>query len=118
MGTSMKNKKYYTYSKNKKSLPLLVGREAGRAQTTSIFELNLIHAETALSDKLLFSKCLLNLELGYLTTTYRIDHGFEMNIRGLAEDIYWEIHGLSYLDNATLTWEVHEDTFWIFLGII
>ena len=34
---------------------------------------------------------------------YRIDHGFEINIRGLAEDIYREIHGLSYLDNTTLT---------------
>ena len=30
-----------------------------------------------------------------LKTKYRIDHGFEINIRGLAEDIYREIHGLS-----------------------
>ena len=34
---------------------------------------------------------------------YRIDHGFEINIQGLAEDIYREIHGLSHLDNTTLT---------------
>ena len=53
-----------------------------------------------------------------VSNIYRIDHGFEINIRGLAKDIYQEIHGLSYLDNTTLTWEVHDDTFWIFLGII
>ena len=38
--------------------------------------------------------------------------------RGVAEYIYREIHGLSYLDNARLTWEVHDDTFWILWGII
>ena len=38
----------------------------------------------------------------------RIEHGFEINIRGLAEDIYRKIHALSHLDNTTLTWEVHE----------
>ena len=40
---------------------------------------------------------------------YKIDHGFEINIRGLAEDIYREIHGLSYLDNTTLTWKVYDE---------
>ena len=34
---------------------------------------------------------------------HRIDHGFEINIRGVAEDIYREIHGLSCLDHATVT---------------
>ena len=34
---------------------------------------------------------------------YRIDHGFEINTQGVAEDIYREIHGLSYLDIARLT---------------
>ena len=51
-------------------------------------------------------------------STYRIDHGFEINIQGVAEDIYREIHGLYYLDNALLTSEVHDDTFWILWGII
>ena len=33
---------------------------------------------------------------------YRLDHGFEMNIRAGGEDIYREKHGLTYLDDTIL----------------
>ena len=61
---------------------------------------------------------MLRIKLFKDSTIYRIDHGFEINIQGVAEDIHREIHGLSYLDNATLTCEVHDDTLWILWGII
>ena len=59
-----------------------------------------------------------SIQIYLIGSKYRRDHGFEKNIQGAAEDIYREIHGLSYLDNATLLWEVYDDTFRIFLGII
>ena len=52
-----------------------------------------------------------------LTSIYSIDHGFEINIRGVAKYIYREILGLSYLDNATLIREVHHYGFWFFRGL-
>ena len=58
------------------------------------------HVRTHTNNTTLYVRDVLQIKCCKMPSKYRIDHSFEINIRGEAENIYREICGLSDLDHA------------------